>query len=348
MGKISDKIINLQLSLADGCSEMNKKIITKYWTFDSDFKFSNMPSHIKDDYNISQIELTSIIGEYSSMTFYLHCQSCDSLEKQTTLSQTSFKSVTSSLNNRWRMQNFKCKYCYAIEYEQRKEQQSQQLKEEQNRNREQLLQRITDGNKAIDEKAWIKLSDFENTVLKHAIQLSNFQELKSYYFNKGMSTYKMLFTAMRILAAENLMNISIDSCDSSIIKGYQFLPRLNEEFTYIATSEKDIDNSSNVIFDRETNEIKFKLTINKNQDYPDSPSYAGTVTFNEKIVINPKVEYVFGMWKRSKDDLYLTMIPLENIKKLPNQKRIAKIPISLRKGIEDFLSSIGRDDNFKL
>ena len=51
--------------------------------------------------------------------------------------------------------------------------------------------------------------------------------------------------------------------------------------------------------DSETNELKFKLTINENQYHPDSPLHAGTVTFKERIVIEPGVEYIFGLWKSS-------------------------------------------------
>ena len=52
------------------------------------------------------------------------------------------------------------------------------------------------------------------------------------------------------------------------------------------------------------------------------------------------------MWQRAKENLYLTMIPIENFEKLPSQKRISNQPISLQKGITDFLNNLGKDLDF--
>jgi hypothetical protein len=103
---------------------------------------------------------------------------------------------------------------------------------------------------------------------------------------------------------------------------------------------------SSVEIDTETNEIKFKLTINENQQHPDQPLHAGTVTFKERIVIEPGVEYIFGQWQRAKKNLYLTMIPIDNLEKTPTQNRISKLPISLQKGITDILNNIGKKLDF--
>jgi hypothetical protein len=37
------------------------------------------------------------------------------------------------------------------------------------------------------------------------------------------------------------------------------------------------------------------------------------------------------------------MTPLENLEKLPIQKRISDQPISLQKGIQDFLKNLGQN-----
>jgi hypothetical protein len=71
--------------------------------------------------------------------------------------------------------------------------------------------------------------------------------------------------------------------------------------------------------------------------------YAGTVTFKERIVIEPNVEYAFGQWQRAKKNLYLTMIPIDKLEKMPTQKKISKLPISIKQGVTDFLTNIGKN-----
>jgi hypothetical protein len=110
------------------------------------------------------------------------------------------------------------------------------------------------------------------------------------------------------------------------------------------STENQPDNS--VTINSETNELKFKLTINEFQNHPDSPKFAGIVTFKQKITIEPDVEYVFGQWQRANDQLYLTLTPKENMDKLPTQKRISKQPIPIRQSITKFLNNIGENLNF--
>ena len=56
-------------------------------------------------------------------------------------------------------------------------------------------------------------------------------------------------------------------------------------------------------------------------------------SFKERIVIEPGVEYIFGQWQRAKRNLYLTMIPIANLEKTPTQRRVSKLPISVKKGV---------------
>ena len=60
----------------------------------------------------------------------------------------------------------------------------------------------------------------------------------------------------------------------------------------------------------------------------------------------PGVEYIFGQWQRAKQNLYLTMMPIDNLEKSPTQKRVSKLPISVKKGVTDFLNNIGKDHHF--
>lgn len=334
------EINKLQLEISENCSEENKEIISKYWAYNSDYEFSVMPRKIMREYSLSQSELSKIVSRNSCLNFYLPCKCCNSFEFNTSMSQTSFKQTI--LTFRRKKSNYKCQHCENLEWKQMQIQ-HKKVEEERERIEQEEEQRLIQAhNKAIDDKAWLKLSPFENAVLKHAIQLTDFNELKRYYYSKGKSSYSMMFSALRILAAENLLYINYE-WGSNRIKNYSILERLQNEYEFTSPSENISKNKSEVIFNNETNEIKFKLFIDKNQHHPDSPLYAGTVTFNEKIVIESGTEYIYGFWIRSNDDLYLTMTPLDNMNKLPNQRPISSLPILLRKGLEDFLNNMGRN-----
>jgi len=104
--------------------------------------------------------------------------------------------------------------------------------------------------------------------------------------------------------------------------------------------------NNSIGYGKETNTIKLKLTINEYQNHPDSPKFLGIVKFKERIVIEPDVEYIFGHWQRANENLHLSLTPLENMEKLPTQKRVSKLPISIRKVVTDFLNNRGEDHHF--
>ena len=149
----------------------------------------------------------------------------------------------------------------------------------------------------------------------------------------------MFIRALEKIEEQNLIFLVRDAVKNHVVD-IQFLKRLRECREEIIFKHKMPESS--VEIDNETNELKFKLTINENQNHPDSPLHAGTVTFKERIIIEPGVEYIFGVWPRAKENLYLTMTPIENLEKLPSQKRIREKPISLQKGITDFLNNLGK------
>jgi len=80
--------------------------------------------------------------------------------------------------------------------------------------------------------------------------------------------------------------------------------------------------TENSAINKENNELKFRLTKNPNPYSHDSPEYSGTFEFEEDILIKKGVEYAFAAWKRSNDDLLLTLIPSNKRYKMPKQKRV--------------------------
>lgn len=73
-----------------------------------------------------------------------------------------------------------------------------------------LVTKVKHIKKAVEDKRWNKLLEFDNLVLKNAILLNCMADLKKYYYGMGIQKYKMLFPALRMLEAENLLYLTFD------------------------------------------------------------------------------------------------------------------------------------------
>ncbi|AUC84918.1 hypothetical protein CW731_06255 [Polaribacter sp. ALD11] len=328
------KITNIQLNISENCSEENKKIIQLYWEL-KDTKFLNSPTFITNRFDISQSELNNLNKKFVEVSLHILCKNCTSYEKHKTTSQSSFAHVLNLQKGRY-TDGFTCNHC--------KEEERIQANLVYQKKKNELNEKL---NNAIENKNWENLSNFDKAVLKHALEI-NFNDLKNYYGSKlGPENFKQLIKALYNIENQNLLILHKDSWNN-YITNYEYVAKLvacKDEIIISKSKENQPENS--VTINTETNGLKFKLTINEFQNHPDSPKFAGLVTFKQKIVIEPDVEYVFGQWQRANDQLYLTLIPKENMDKLPTQKRISNTPISLQKGITDFLNNMGKNNNFK-
>lgn len=326
----NEQIANIQLHISEDCTKTEKQIIDSYWKL-LDNEFVNSPRWIKSEFHIDQTGLTLIISTHSTLTLYLLCENCTSYELHNATSQSSFKQIKNLHRSRY-SDNFECRHCI-------EEQRKQHNLEEQRKN-EELNQKL---NNAIENKNWKNLSTFEKKLLKNCLEM-NFNVLKKHYGSiLGKTHYKNFIIALENIENQNLLALE-RNLRNNYITNYKYLNKLKEYKQEIIFIEKKTE--STVEFNNESNQIRFKLTINEFQNHPDSPLYAGTVTFKEKIVIEPNVEYTFGQWKRANDHLYLTLMPTENLKRLPQQKRISKLPISTQKDVTEFLNNIGENLDF--
>ena len=323
------QIANIQLHLSENCSDLEKEILQRYWKL-NETEFVNAPKAIKKKYAISQPELTKITATYSTLTFYLYCDHCHSFEKHEAKSQSSFNQTIREFYSRY-YQSFKCNHC--------KEVQKQQSHLEQERKRNELIKKLDE---AIENKNWKNLSNFEKGVLKNSLEM-NFYTLKKHYGNiLGQSHYIKFIRALETLENYNLLILKKDF--RGWIEDHDYNPKLLKTKSEIIVSKEE--SKSKTYFNSETNELKLKLTINKEKFHPDSPLYAGTITFKEQIVINPGIEYVFAQWERANDNLYFTLIPISEFEKFPEQKPISNVPKILRQGIHEFLKNLGSNLDF--
>mgnify|MGYP006094420071 CR=1 FL=1 len=331
MGNQYENIANIQIEFTNNCSEEHKEIIKQYWEFRGSI-FINKPGKLKDKCDLTQTELSKLVVENSTTSFYLYCESCNSYERQYVTSQTGFRQALSNYNGRY-FQSFKCDYCET--------KQKEQAKIERNRKHNELVENL---NLAIKNKNWKNLSNFDKAFLIHCLEM-NFLQLKKYYGNLlGQSQYIKFIKALERIEHQNLLVLERDSLNNYIV-GYKYLMNLNEYKDEINFKEEQSESTATMYSDSKT--LKFKLTINEFQHHQDSPLYAGTLNFKEKIVIDPDVNYVFGMWQGANESLYLTLTPQEDMDKLPEQKRIPSSPIPIQQGITDFLKNMGENIKFE-
>jgi hypothetical protein len=325
-----EKIANIQLHFSNNCSEENKKILELYWEMESkDFK--NPPSLVRKEFNITQGELNKLNATNAALSLYLLCNNCCSYEKHITTSQSAYKNILSTHRNRY-SHPFNCDHC--------KKEHQKNLQLEFIRKEKELSEQL---NTAIDNKNWENLTNFEKGILGNCLEM-NFNQLKHHYGRLlGQGNFYKLIRALEAIENQYLIKLNREPYNH-YIKNYHIENRLREYKEKIVLVDKVPESS--VEFNTETNELKFKLTINENQQHPDQPTHAGTVTFKERIVIKPGVEYIFGQWQRANNSLYLTMMPIDKLKKTANQKRIYKQPIPIRKGITDFLNNMGEEYPF--
>ena len=322
------KIANLQVFISEKCSEREKEIINYYWEFKENENF-RYPKQVANTFGIGLTELKRIIGTHSELSFDFFCQHCSRYELQTINSITRYIEITKVKRQRNFNSGFKCAKCKQLD----EEKVILEKKEAQKKLKQKFEQ-------AIENKNWNNLTNFEREVLISSLEM-NFTELGKKYWNQlGKESYIKLIKALEKIVNENLI-LLFRKGHHNYIYAYEHLSYLTEFKDEIKPPKKIIPSYVQTNF--ETNELKFKLTINENQYHPDSPLHAGTVTFKERIVIEPEVEYIFGLWNRAHENLYLTMTPIENLENTAQTKRISKQPISLQQGITDFLNNMGKE-----
>ncbi len=320
---------NINLTISELCPEEYLKIIKSYWKIDIDtLEFENKPKKISTLYDLKQSELNNIIRKNSKLSFYLHCISCNSFELNEVYSQTTFN--LKSKKHRSQRDSTQCEHCDELEKLAKVDEQEQE--------RSNLFLRL---DKAVLERRWQNLNSFQYELLHQCLN-KDFDELKRYYWLKlGEQKYARVFHELQALAHLDLIVILKDQWDKRVT-GYQYYERLKEEFVYDPSQfEKEEKQFSSQ--DKETKQLRLKLIIDKNKNHPDSPKYAGVVTFKERIVIEPGVEYAFAQWDRAGENLYFVLAPTNEIYPVPDQIPISRLPTSLQDGIRKFLKGIKAD-----
>lgn len=339
----NELIKNPSIIFIDDCPENLIEPIKDYWELNDNLEFVNKSINITQKHDVTS-SMTQTLYRFSRFKFEAFCNSCEILKTKIANSKTQFLATARKIKANSHECN-ECKSERMIKEENEAIEREIKKKEQQEQERKELVNKL---DKAIENKNWRKLSSFEFEVLKNCLQFDDFGYLKQFYWkkNKTPSGFKALFIALKAIADLDLIVIQqqFDRFKGyNVIHNYQYIKRLSEEFEYDFKQEKEkTENKKQNPTDCDT--IKLRLTLNEFNNHPDSPKYAGTIKFTERIIIEPNVNYTFAQWKRSYDELYFTLVPNHVIENLPQQKKISQLPKSLQECISDFLNAMGGND----
>lgn len=325
-------IANTQLHFFNNCIDLEKEILQLYWELDNG-TFVNTPKTIKSKFKISQYELSTMITRYSLLSYHLLCKHCVSYEKHSSKSQNDFNQKLQRFRNSSRYGGGQCDNCKRAEGDKKR------LEDETRKSELVSKMRL-----AIKNENWTKLTNFQKEVLSKSLEM-NFFNLKKYFGNKlGKTNYIKFIFALEAIEAKGLLLLCRDS-HNGWIEDHKYSDKLLTFKDSIFIAKEEIKESE-YSFNPDTDQLKLKLSINKEKQHPDSPLYSGIITFKEKIVINPNTEYVFAQWERANNNLYFTLIPASELEKMPEQKPISKLPKHISEGINEFLGNLGHSLEF--
>jgi len=315
----TNKIANLKILYRDSLSPSEKEIIEQYWKLDESFLFPIKPKTIKDKFDLTSKELRDLIAQNSKLEFYIFCPSCESYEQNIVSSQTGFREVLSYYNSRYRTS--KCDYCKQVERE--------ALARERAELRQKEINKYKD---AVKNKVWEELSDYDNEVLKSILD-RGFDVSYSYYGKDGKPGILKFIKSLRLLSSLNLLLLKYNF--RNYICDVEYLPQLEDVYDY---EPKPLKKLETVILN---DEIRMLLPKAQESNHPNAPKFSGTVNFQEEIIIQSNMNYIFGMWQRANGDFYLTLIPEERLEAYPQIKRLSSYPKHIHEIMQDYLNSMG-------
>lgn len=339
MEDLNDKIVKVELEITDNCTNDQREIIEDYWAFNEhNYELNKLPSQITMKYRISQKELNDTVATLSDINLYIRCDYCNTVECNTFTSQSGYRNAMTHLK-KLRGDKYQCENCQTIEEAKIKNQRKAGSKEKADKHYKMLTEKRNQLDKAVDRKKWKNLSEFENVVLKNAILLNNFDELKKYYLNLGIQSYKKMFSVLRILEAEGLLVLEFDEWDKTKIVKYGVYGKLRKNYEY----QPKLQNVENVIVKSETsssqNKLELTLSATMNQYHPDCPPMGATFSVEDKVVFKPGEQYSCNLYNELNGGISLKISRVKDIKELPTHIRLDALPAELRKQVEDYLRS---------
>jgi len=311
------KIINYKILFSDDCTPEYKNSIIEYWKLQNNL-FVNKPSDLATELDLEAHQLSKIVAELSTLEFEILCEMCKKINTISVKSQASFNNIKSKIKKE---HPYICDTC-AFDIRQ-----AELLAIEKEK-----LKKIEKQKSAIENKSWKSLKYFEQKVLHNILHTKNIKMLLKLYKDTPNS---IIWNAIYKIRDVDLIELHQFSEGSSVYK----ITHHNDLKGSFAIEEPAKPKAT---YDVQTNELKFRLTKNEFPKDIDSPIYSGILNFPNEITLQANIDYIFGGWRRSNNELYLTITPIDQLYKAPQQKLISKQPQHIQESIQKFLKQLNK------
>jgi len=266
---------NYFISIADVSNE-EYQIIKMYWDLENG-TFLRSSTEIRKMYNLTQIELTSVIASNSSCRVEIgECIDCKQEIIETVYSQTAFKSAMRSKANR-------CDFCQ-ISYDKK-------MLEEWEADREREKKQKSDSlEDSVEQENWKKLSPEELHVFMEIVRLKDRKSIFSFTHSNG---YKETWQVINKLEKLSLLNVVRDS---SRILEFKFSEYFNDLFNKDNGYKNESVIGNNMESFEPLDTYTFNIPLNNSPISGRSPKYSKGFKLDRDVFFEKNVDYIVGAW----------------------------------------------------
>ena len=272
---------NLELNFNDNVSKRKKEIISMYFNREDNL-FKNSVKEIRKRYNLSQIELNSIVDSYSKN--YLDLGKCEKCSEQIKLSVRTRSQINEIIDSPY----YLCCKC-------------QEIVDEDVNNYSSYIDKVKARMKyALEFKNFKKLRKDELGFLKEIIRINNYEKLHRVYIQKKHNYYNNILEKLENFYL--IKRIKENDYYTENIKEIYFLPELSQLLDYnlnLAIKEK---------------ELNFYIPRRLHKNSSKTPDFSKKIIFESNVTIKKDTEYICSVWVNSDGGLDFGLKQLSELK----------------------------------
>ena len=282
---------NYQIQIEETVDESTKNAINDYWLIENG-KFVYNQKYFIQKYSLNQSQISKLVKSYSVCVKQEICYTCKETYNRNVDSKSSF-------SNRY-LSNKECINCE----EERKRIRLEEQKEYYRRLEEHSLnienEKTVKFNKAIEERQWLNLNQYEFNIFKKIIESGNLKAIKVNVFKNNFRDYTIWNTVNKLnklglihIVRDLNNNGVLDICfDKSM---YQYLSE------FVRNSLK-------------SDCLAFSLSKKTNKQSLNTPEYGGTFKLEYDVIIKANEEYLYGGWIQTDGSINLRFTPSKDVK----------------------------------
>ena len=304
-----------KLQIKERTEELQKEIITMYWTLDSSLNWKYLVNDITTKYNLTSNAILKIIHSNSTMLLQnRNCDNCNTILWTKMSSRSTFMEAKRDMNKNQRYSgNYKpggqyyCSDCKLI---------IDKRKEEQERKTEILLSLTKIINieeklqKSYQNKLYTLLDEIELDILKQIIIIKDRNKIFATIFKQSYSeTWKIVnklekYGTLHVIREDNtVVNfVVLEELKETLLPDYKKENLQNINFTDKNILDKNIY----------SNNLSFSITTNNKRKNIDDPHYSGEFILPNNVILKKGTRYIYSGQKLTDGSIHVRFIPVSN------------------------------------